>query len=155
MARVVADESGARFVKLSAVSAGAADVRDAIQVRGTPRPRHGANGDLHRREHRFSKAQQDALLQAVEDAIVSLIGASTENPYFEVISALLSRCQLYRFEALLPEQVEHIVRAALDDGERGLSHRQVQLEEGGLALLAEAAHGDARVALNALETAVE
>ena len=155
LARVIAAETGARFVQLSAVSAGTADVRAAIQGAREARALDTARTILFIDEiHRFNKAQQDALLPAIEDAVVYLIGATTENPYFEVNSALLSRCQLYRFEALLPEQVELIVRAALDDGERGLSHGQVQLEEGGLALLAEAAHGDARVALNALETAV-
>jgi putative ATPase len=155
LARVIAAETGARFVQLSAVSAGTADVRAAIQGAREARALDTARTILFIDEiHRFNKAQQDALLPAIEDAVVYLIGATTENPYFEVNSALLSRCQLYRFEALPPEQVEQIVRAALDDGERGLSHRQVQLEEGGLALLAEAAHGDARVALNALETAV-
>jgi putative ATPase len=155
LARVIAAETGARFVPLSAVSAGTADVRAAIQGAREARALDTARTILFIDEiHRFNKAQQDALLPAIENAVVYLIGATTENPYFEVNSALLSRCQLYRFEALPPEQVEQIVQAALDDGERGLGHRHVQLEEGGLALLVEAAHGDARVALNALEAAV-
>jgi putative ATPase len=155
LARVLADAAGARLVTISAVMSGVAEVRSLVAEARERLVLNGQGTVLFIDEiHRFNKAQQDALLPAIEDAVVYLIGATTENPYFEVNSALLSRCQLYRFEALLPEQVELIVRAALDDGERGLSHGQVQLEEGGLALLAEAAHGDARVALNALETAV-
>jgi putative ATPase len=103
--------------------------------------------------HRFNKAQQDALLPAIEDGVVTLIGATTENPYFEVNSALLSRCQLYRFEALRPEHVERIVRAALSDEERGLGGLPVELEDGCLDFLSAVSRGDARVALNALETA--
>ena len=103
--------------------------------------------------HRFNKAQQDALLPSIEDGVVTLIGATTENPYFEVNSALISRCQLYRFEPLAPELVERVVAAALDDEERGLGGKGVTLGEGALAYLAGISRGDARVALNALETA--
>ena len=105
--------------------------------------------------HRFNKAQQDALLPAIEDAVVYLIGATTENPYFEVNSALLSRCQLYRFEALPPEQVEQSrAGRARRRGARPRRPARARSSEGGLALLAEVARGDARVALNALEAAV-
>jgi putative ATPase len=154
LARVIAAETGARLVQLSAVSSGTADVRAAIQGAREARGLTGAHTILFIDEiHRFNKAQQDALLPAIEDAVVTLIGATTENPYFEVNSALISRCQLYRFEALSAEQVEEIVRAALGDAERGLGGHAVTLEEGGLAFLAEISRGDARVALNALETA--
>jgi putative ATPase len=153
MARVIAAETGARLVQLSAVSAGTADVRAAIQGAREARGLGGARTILFIDEiHRFNKAQQDALLPAIEDGIVTLIGATTENPFFEVNSALISRCQLYRFEALAPAQVEAVVHAALADEERGLG-RRVELEEGGVGFLAEIARGDARVALNALETA--
>ena len=91
---------GARFVQLSAVSPGTADVRAAIQGAREARALDAARTILFIDEiHRFNKAQQDALLPAIEDAVVYLIGATTENPYFEVNSALLSRCQLYRFDA--------------------------------------------------------
>jgi putative ATPase len=154
LARVIAAETGARLVQLSAVSSGTADVRAAIQGAREARGLGGAHTILFIDEiHRFNKAQQDALLPAIEDGIVTLIGATTENPYFEVNSALISRCQLYRFEALTAAQVEEIVQAALADVERGLGGRGVALEEGGLAFLAEISRGDARVALNALETA--
>jgi len=154
LARVIAAETGARLVQLSAVSSGTADVRAAIKGAREARALDGAHTILFIDEiHRFNKAQQDAVLPAIEDGVVTLIGATTENPYFEVNSALISRCQLYRFEALSAAQVEGIVAAALVDDERGLGGGAVALEEGGLAFLAEIARGDARVALNALEAA--
>jgi len=155
LARVMAAETGARFVPLSAVNAGTADVRAAIQGAREARALSAARTILFIDEiHRFNKAQQDALLPAIEDAVVFLIGATTENPYFEVNSALLSRCQLYRFTALTDDQVRLLVERAFDDGERGLGGLGLTLEDGGLPFLVSVAHGDARVALNALETAV-
>ncbi len=103
--------------------------------------------------HRFNKAQQDALLPAVEEGLVTLIGATTENPYFEVNSALLSRCQIYEFEPLTPEEVVVLLRRALADP-RGLSEAPPVADEA-LAMLAERVGGDARVALSGLERAVE
>ncbi len=154
LARLIARQTGARLVQLSAVSSGTADVRAAIQGAREARALSAARTVLFIDEiHRFNKAQQDALLPAIEDGIVALIGATTENPYFEVNSALLSRCQLYRFEPLDAELVEHVVQAALDDGERGLGGKGVTLDPGGLAFLSRISRGDARVALNALETA--
>ncbi len=154
LARLVAAETGARLVQLSAVNAGTADVRAAIQGAREARALTAARTILFIDEiHRFNKAQQDALLPAIEDGVVTLIGATTENPYFEVNAALLSRCQLYRFEPLSPELVETIVRAALQDPDRGLGGKGVTLGEGVLAFLAGVSHGDARVALNALEAA--
>ena len=155
LARVIAAETRARFVQLSAVTAGTADVRAAIQGAREARTLDTARTILFIDEiHRFNKAQQDALLPAIEEAVVFLIGATTENPFFEVNSALLSRCQLYRFEALGPELIEELVRRALKDSERGLGALPLELEQGADALLAELSGGDARVALNALETAV-
>ena len=108
-------------MQLSAVSSGTADVRAAIQGAREARTLSAARTVLFIDEiHRFNKAQQDALLPAIEDGVVTLIGATTENPYFEVNSALISRCQLYRFEPLAPELVEQVVTAALQDEERGL-----------------------------------
>jgi putative ATPase len=154
LARLIAAQTGARLVQLSAVSSGTADVRAAIQGAREARALNAARTLLFIDEiHRFNKAQQDALLPAIEDAVVTLIGATTENPFFEVNSALISRCQLYRFEALSPEQVERVVQAALDDAGRGLGGKGVALAPGCLAFLAEIARGDARVALNALEAA--
>ena len=154
LARLIAHETGARLVQLSAVSSGTADVRAAIKGAREARTLNAARTILFIDEiHRFNKAQQDALLPAIEDGIVTLIGATTENPYFEVNSALLSRCQLYRFEPLGPELVEQVVQTAVADADRGLGGRAVVLGDGALAFLAEVSRGDARVALNAVETA--
>ncbi len=154
LARLIAAETGARLVQLSAVSSGTADVRAAIKGAREARALSAARTVLFIDEiHRFNKAQQDALLPAIEDGIVTLIGATTENPYFEVNSALISRCQLYRFEPLTPELVERVVEAALRDEDRGLGGASVTLGDGALAFIAGMSRGDARVALNALETA--
>jgi putative ATPase len=154
LARLIAAETGARLVQLSAVSSGTADVRAAIKGAREARALTAARTVLFIDEiHRFNKAQQDALLPAIEDGVVALIGATTENPYFEVNSALISRCQLYRFEPLAPDLVERVVTAALQDPERGLGGREVTLGDEGLGYLAGISRGDARVALNALETA--
>ena len=154
LARLIATQTGARLVQLSAVSSGTADVRAAIQGAREARTLNAARSVLFIDEiHRFNKAQQDALLPAIEDAVVTLIGATTENPFFEVNSALISRCQLYRFEQLPPEGVEQVVQAALHDAERGLGGHDATLADGVLAFLAEISRGDARVALNALEAA--
>ena len=104
--------------------------------------------------HRFNKGQQDALLPAVEEGLVTLIGATTENPYFEVNSALLSRCQIYEFQPLEPADVEALVRRALEDPERGIAEPPPVSDEA-IELLASRSGGDARVALSALERAVE
>jgi len=104
--------------------------------------------------HRFNKAQQDALLPAVEEGLLTLIGATTENPYFEVNSALLSRCQVYELQPLDAPQVEALLRRALSDPERGLADPP-QVEDSALAMLAKRSGGDARVALAGLERAVE
>jgi putative ATPase len=155
LARAIAGEAGARLEQLSAVSSGTADVRAAIKAAREARGLSSQRTVLFIDEiHRFNKAQQDALLPAIEDAVVYLIGATTENPYFEVNSALLSRCQLYRFAPLTDDDVETLVRRALDDREHGLGELGLTLDEGALPFLVEVAHGDARVALNALETAV-
>ena len=118
---MIAAETGARLAQLSAVASGTADVRAAIKGAREARALSAARTILFIDEiHRFNKAQQDAVLHAVEDGVVTLIGATTENPYFEVNSALLSRCQLYRLEPLSADLVERLVGVALEDAERGL-----------------------------------
>jgi putative ATPase len=149
LARIVANLTGAAFEELSAVSASVKDVRETI-ARG--RERLGASGQrtiLFLDEiHRFNKAQQDALLPAVEEGIVTLIGATTENPYFEVNSALLSRTQIYELEPLSDDELAVVVR-------RGLADLQIELAEDLVELIARRAGGDARNALNILELAVQ
>jgi putative ATPase len=147
LARVIANTTGAVFVELSAVSATVKDVREVIAA---ARERLGANGQrtiLFLDEiHRFNKAQQDALLPAVEEGIVILIGATTENPYFEVNSALLSRTQIYELEPLAEEELEVIVR-------RGIDELEAEVPDELVLLIARRAGGDARNALNILELA--
>ncbi len=154
LARIAASLSDAAFEEESAVNAGRAEIRAAIERaeerrRASDRPTVFFLDEIHR----FNKAQQDALLPAVEEGLLTLIGATTENPYFEVNSALLSRCQIYELQPLGPEQVEGLLRRALTD-ERGIADPP-PIEDAALAMLAERSGGDARVALSALERAVE
>jgi putative ATPase len=154
LARIAAAGADGAFEEESAVNAGRAEIRAVI---GRARERRQANGRatiLFLDEiHRFNKAQQDALLPAVEEGLLTLIGATTENPYFEVNSALLSRAQVYELHPLEPAQVEELVRRALADPEHGLPDAPT-VSDDAVAMLAERSGGDARVALAALERAV-
>jgi putative ATPase len=153
LARIAAAGAEGAFEEESAVNAGKAEIRGVIE-RARERRRAGRPTILFLDEiHRFNKAQQDALLPAVEEGLLTLIGATTENPYFEVNSALLSRCQVYELKPLSPEQVEALLRRALADPERGLSEPP-PVADAALAMLAQRSGGDARVALSALERAV-
>jgi putative ATPase len=149
LARIVAQTTGAQFEELSAVSATVKDVREVLAA---ARERLGAEGRrtiLFLDEiHRFNKAQQDALLPAVEEGLVTLIGATTENPYFEVNSALLSRTQIYELEPLSDEELATVV-------ERGAAELGIDLSPDLVQLVAERAGGDARNALNILELATQ
>ncbi len=153
LGQVIARDTGARFFGLSAVTAGVADLRKAIEEARTLR-RAGQRTILFVDEiHRFNKNQQDAVLHAVEHGDVTLIGATTENPSFEVNNALLSRCRVVRLEPLDEVEIGTIVDRALADAERGLGGLGVVLAPDARAHLLTAAGGDARVALNALELA--
>jgi putative ATPase len=153
LARLLARRTGARFVPLSAVLSGVKELREAITAARQAR-REGHRTILFIDEiHRFNKAQQDALLPAVEDGTVRLIGATTENPSFEVNSALLSRCRVVTLNPLTEEDLVVILQRALTDGERGLAGLRPVVAAGDLERLARAAGGDARVALSALESA--
>jgi putative ATPase len=155
LARLLAERSGANFVPLSAVFSGVKDIRAAISEARETR-RAGQRTVLFIDEiHRFNKGQQDALLPAVEDGTVTLIGATTENPSFEVTGALLSRARVLTLNPLTDEDVEAILRRALADEARGLAPLHPELADEALARVAHSAHGDARVALAALEAAVE
>jgi len=151
LAYLLADAVGAELVQLSAVSSGVADARKVME---------GAEGGLFRtvlfidEVHRWSKAQQDVLLPAVENGTVTLIGATTENPYFSLVTPLLSRCLLLRLEPLAPDELRTVLRRALADPERGLGKLGVGVSEEALDHLIEVAGGDARVALTGLEAAV-
>jgi len=160
LSRLLAEAVGADFHTVSAVMSGVAEVRSMIAAAQDRLALEGRRSVLFIDEiHRFNKAQQDALLPHVEDGTVTLIGATTENPYFEVNSALLSRMRVWRLEALTDEDVASIVRRALEDAERGLNGPFGP--RGGVTLAAEPfdhlvdlAGGDARQALNVLEGAV-
>jgi putative ATPase len=155
LARIAAAGAEGAFEEESAVNAGRAEIRAVIERARERRRASGRPTVLFLDEiHRFNKAQQDALLPAVEEGLLTLIGATTENPYFEVNSALLSRCQIYELRPLGPPEVELLLRRALDDPERGLPDAP-PIEDSALEMLAHRSGGDARVALSALERAVE
>jgi len=155
LARLLAERTNASFVALSAVFSGVKDLRSAIAEARLDR-RRGRRTILFVDEiHRFNKAQQDALLPAVEDGTVTLIGATTENPSFEVISALLSRSRILTLNPLSEKEVETIIRRALANEERGLATLHPEISDQLIQRLANSAGGDARMALAALEAAVE
>jgi putative ATPase len=151
LAHLLAQASGAELIQLSAVSSGVADARKVIEK---------AKGSMLQtvlfvdEVHRWSKTQQDVLLPAVEDGTITVIGATTENPYFALVSPLLSRCLLLRLDPLRDEDVRALLERALGDGERGLAALGVEVDEEALTFLVEAAGGDARVALAGLEASV-
>ena len=155
LARLLAEKSDAKFVALSAVFSGVKDLRAAIAEARHERE-YGKRTILFIDEiHRFNKGQQDALLPAVEKGTVTLIGATTENPSFEVTGALLSRCRVLVLNPLSPGEVKTILERALTDSEKGLAKLQPVISEDVLARVANSSGGDARVALAALEAAVE
>ena len=153
LAWVVARLTASAFEDFSAVTSGVAEMREVIK-RARERRRRGGRTILFVDEiHRFNKAQQDGFLPVVEDGTLTLIGATTENPFFEVNAPLLSRCRLYTFRPLDAEHIEALLRRALADEERGLATLHVSAEDDALRHLADVSGGDARTALNALELA--
>ena len=155
LARLLADSSGLRFIALSAVFSGVKDLREAIQ-QAKAEKRYGKRTVLFIDEiHRFNKSQQDALLHAVENGTVTLIGATTENPSFEVTGALLSRCRVLVLNQLSQDEIRTVLENALADKERGLASFNPSISDELLQRMAHSSSGDARVALTALEAAVE
>jgi len=154
LARLLAEKTDARFIALSAVFSGVKDLRGAIAEARLSRQRGHRTILFIDEIHRFNKAQQDALLPAVEDGTVVLIGATTENPSFEVISALLSRSRVLVLNPLDESEIGTIVSRALSDDERGLASFHPEMSDDLIARLAHMSGGDARVALAALEAAV-
>ncbi|MCB0191717.1 MAG: AAA family ATPase [Anaerolineae bacterium] len=156
LARIIANTTDAHFIALNAVLSGVKDIREAIATAKEQRGFYGKKTILFIDEvHRFNKAQQDALLPHVENGTVILIGATTENPYFEVNKALVSRSRVFQLRDLNEGDLRGIVRQALADEERGYGRLKVNLTEQGLNHLVNVANGDARAVLNALELAVE
>jgi putative ATPase len=172
LARIIAAQTQAHFVALSAVSAGVADLRrvvaeararKAMAPEEPPSPsansERGPGGEVRTilfidEIHRFNKAQQDAILPYVEDGTVTLIGATTENPSFEVIGPLLSRSRVFTLRALTEADLTALIRRALIDPDRGLGNLNVKMDDDAIEALAASVGGDARIALNALEAAV-
>lgn len=155
LARVIANGTERSFKRLNAVTSGNADIRRVIEDAGNPLLTPEGKVLLFIDEiHRFNKAQQDALLPSVEDGTIILIGATTENPFFEVNKALLSRSTVFQLKALEEKDIREILHAALSDPERGYGHLQISLTPEAETFLVRGSRGDARVALNALELAV-
>ena len=156
LARIVANTTQSQFLAINAVLAGVKDIREAIESAAEARKLHGQGTLLFIDEvHRFNKAQQDALLPHVENGTLILIGATTENPFFEVNKALVSRSRIFQLHSLEDRHVRQALENALHDAERGYGTLKVVEEDGALDHIVRMASGDARSALNALELAVE
>ncbi len=156
LARIIAAHACAHCSVLNAVLAGVKDLREEVFAARKRLDLHGLRTILFIDEvHRFNSAQQDALLPWVENGTVSLIGATTENPYFEVNKALVSRSRLFRLQPLESKDLHSLLKRALDDQERGYGNKQVVISQSATAHLVDVSNGDARTLLNALELAVE
>ncbi len=155
LAEVIAQTTSSTFVRLNAVTAGVSQIREVVEQARDQLGMYGKRTILFVDEiHRFNKSQQDALLPYVEDGLLTLIGATTENPYVEVNKALISRSTIYRLEPLGPDQIRLVLARALEDARRGYGNLQVEVIPEAMDHLVFAADGDARRALNALELAV-
>ncbi len=156
LAQLVANQTSSHFVTISAVLAGVADLRRIIEDARERRRLHRQKTILFIDEvHRWNKAQQDALLPHVESGLITLIGATTENPYFDVIKALVSRSRVFQLYALTGDDIHLILERAINDPVRGYGNRKLSIDPDALQHLTEISGGDARNALNALELAVE
>ena len=156
LARIIAASTRAHFSSLNAVLAGVKDLRAEVEAAQRRLEQHGLRSLLFIDEvHRFNTAQQDALLPWVENGTVTLIGATTENPFFEVNKALVSRSRLFRLQPLQPQHLRELLQRALNDAELGYGERNITISEQAIAHLVDVAGGDARSLLNALELAVE
>jgi putative ATPase len=155
LARLLVERAGFRLVSFSAVLAGVRELRQEVQAAERERRREVRTALFIDEIHRFNKAQQDALLPHVEHGTIVLLGATTENPSFEVIPALRSRCRIFTLRALSNNDLKHIVQRALSDEERGLGARKLAIDAEAQELLARLSQGDARRALTLLERAAE
>ena len=155
IARIIANTTKAAFFRLNAVTAGVKDIKHVVEDTQNTFMNPTGKAVLFIDEiHRFNKAQQDALLPHVEDGTVVLIGATTENPFFEVNKALISRSTVFQLEPLKKEHISKIIKMAVTDKDRGLGNLKIDIDEDAVSLLADMSGGDARIALNALELAV-
>ena len=155
LASIIAETTRSAFVKLNAVTSGVADVREVLKDAENRLKLYGQATYLLLDEcHRWSKAQSDSILPAIERGVIRFIGSTTENPMIAMTPAIVSRCRLFRFEQLSLEDVKRAVRAAIADRERGYGDMDVRIDDDALEHIARVANGDARSALNALELAV-
>jgi putative ATPase len=156
LAQIIAEKTDSHFVAISAVLSGVKDVKKVVEEARFQQQGHNSRTILFVDEiHRFNKAQQDAFLPHVESGLITLIGATTENPSFEVISPLLSRSRVLALNALDDEAIEELLHRALKDSDQGLGDLKLQAEEDAIKLMAAFSNGDARMALNALEIAAQ
>ncbi len=155
LAGIIARQTNAAFVKMNAVTSGVSDVREELKAAADRRAMYGQPTYLLLDEcHRWSKAQSDSILPAMESGLIRFIGSTTENPMISMTPAIVSRCRVFAFEALGQAEVEKAMLRAVQDEERGLGKMQVVLDEDALHHIARIAGGDVRTALNALELAV-
>lgn len=154
LARIIANATKSHFIFFSAILSGVKEIREIVKEAENERKYRGSNTILFVDEiHRFNKSQQDAFLPYVEKGVFTIIGATTENPSFEVIAPLLSRCKVLVLNPLTDGEITAILRQALNDPERGLGKLELAVSDEALSFMAEQAQGDARIALNTLETA--
>ena len=155
LAKVIANTTSAEFLQINATSAGKKDMEEVIEKAKNNAGMFGKKTILFVDEiHRFNKGQQDYLLPFVEDGTVILIGATTENPYFEVNGALISRSRIFELKALDTEDIKELILRAVNDKERGMGSYNAKIDDEALEFLADMANGDARAALNAIELGI-
>ena len=155
LAKIIAETTKASFIEFSAVMSGIKEIKQVMAAAAQASEMHSRTILFVDEIHRFNKAQQDAFLPYVERGTIRLIGATTENPSFEIISALLSRCRVYVLESLSDEQIAALLRKALEDRERGLGGLEITADDDALELIASYSSGDCRSAYNTLEVAAQ
>ena len=155
LAKIIAETTQATFIEFSAVMSGIKEIKQVMQQAAQAAEMHSRTILFVDEIHRFNKAQQDAFLPYVERGTIRLIGATTENPSFEIISALLSRCRVYVLQPLSEDRIATLLRKALDDKERGLGNMNLTADEDALELMASYSSGDCRAAYNTLEVAAQ
>ena len=155
LAKIIAETTKANFIEFSAVMSGIKEIKQVMATAAQASEMHSRTILFVDEIHRFNKAQQDAFLPYVERGTIRLIGATTENPSFEIISALLSRCRVYVLEPLSDEQIEGLLRKALEDRERGLGGLEITADDDALEMIASYSSGDCRSAYNTLEVAAQ
>src|SRR6202453_3901930 len=155
LAKIIAETTQASFIEFSAVMSGIKEIKQVMATAAQAAQMHSRTILFVDEIHRFNKSQQDAFLPYVERGVIRLIGATTENPSFEIISALLSRCRVYVLEPLSEERITALLRRALEDRERGLGAQEITADDDALQLVASYSSGDCRSAYNTLEVAAQ